>query len=100
MFLPALKIRVSDAEVRKMISDAKRRDPRVSKGLIEISDTAVQCTRCGMVVLSPDEAWKLEVDGLNRRECPICKYTARLDIGAALTWNHLAKKFLWANLLP
>ena len=101
MVLPRLKIQVSDAEVRQMISNVKRRDPRVSKGIIEISDMAVQCIRCGMIVLSPEEAWKIEIDSIcNSTPCPVCGYTARVDIGAALTWNHLAKKFLWANLFP
>jgi hypothetical protein len=84
--------------MKNLIKKVKRSDPRVSTQEIEISPYALNCTRCGLVVLSPREGWDLECQPSNEMTCPVCKGVGRADVGAALNWNTQAKKFLWADL--
>jgi hypothetical protein len=81
------------------MKETRRRDPRVLAGEIEVSEYAVNCTRCGLVLLSSEEGWSLEDSHTNEFNCPLCDGTARADVGAALVWNTEVKKIIWADLL-
>jgi hypothetical protein len=100
MNLPRLTYSVTDEEVKRMISKARNADARVKMGEISISPYAIQCARHGLVILSYDEYFKYEEDLMPTMACPrfSCSCTGYFDRGAALTWNHKAKKFLFAYL--